>query len=368
LAWVLMAFCAVRLLSTRDPRWWLGVGAALGIGMLSKYAIAFFATGLLVGVLATDLRRDLRSRWLWLAVAVAFVIFLPNFLWQVRHGFVTLDFLKHIHARDVRLGRTRDFIPGQLKITLFGAPLALAGLYFCFRAVAGRAFRLVGWMYCATFALFVIGKGRDYYLGPAYPVLYAAGAVLLERWSARLRPLARGWLSAAAAVALAAGIAVGCALTLPLASVNSAWGKIAFSINGDFQEEIGWPELVQTIAQLRDSLPPPEHARVGIVATNYGEAGAVNLYGPQYGLPPAISGVNTFWLRTYPAAPPEPLIVIGLSRETAEHHFEGCRVVAHTWNTFGVQNEETRYHPDIFLCRGPRLSWPNFWRDFRYYG
>ena len=97
-------------------------------------------------------------------------------------------------------------------------------------------------------------------------------------------------------------------------------------------------------------------------------AGAINLYGPQYGLPRAISGINSFWQRGYGDPPPETLIVIGLSREFVDEHFNSCRLVAHTWNRYGVLNEETRDHPDIFVCSGLRKSWPEFWKDFRYYG
>ena len=142
--------------------------------------------------------------------------------------------------------------------------------------------------------------------------------------------------------ALLADIALVSAITLPIGAVNSNWWNFASKINGDFVEEIGWPELVQTAAQIRDSLPPEDRSRLGVLAGNYGEAGAVNLYGPQYGLPRAISGINSFWQRGYGDPPPETLIVIGLSREFVDEHFNSCRLVAHTWNRYGVKNEETR--------------------------
>jgi len=168
--------------------------------------------------------------------------------------------------------------------------------------------------------------------------------------------------------ALAVDIAIMAAITLPLAPVNSAWFKVANEENGDFREQIGWPELIETVAHIRDSLPAEDRAHLGILTTNYGEAGAVNLYGPQYGLPHAISGVNSFWEKGYGDPPPEVLIVLGMSRDSVDKKFAACQLAAHSWNRFRVQNEETLEHPDIFVCRGLLQSWPDFWKQFRHFG
>jgi hypothetical protein len=367
LFWTLTAYFVVRLLKSDDARWWVAIGSAIGLGMLSKYTMVFFVTGLTAGVLLTQTRRHLASKWLWLGIAAAVLIFLPNLIWQSQHGFVSLDFLRHIHERDVGMGRTRHFLPEQLELTLAAFPLWIAGLYFCFFSPAGRRYRLLGWMYVVPLLLFVVAQGRAYYLAGAYPMLYAAGAVWGESWLASLRrPSARA-VRAIVSV-LIADMFVAAAITLPIAPVNSTWWKAAIKLNGDFPEEIGWPELVETVAKIRDSVPQEDRARLGILGTNYGEAGAINLYGPRYGLPSAISGVNSFWERGYGNPPPETLIVIGLSRRYLETKFASCEVAGHTWNRFGVLNEETRDHPDIFACRHLRQSWPEFWKNFRYFG
>jgi hypothetical protein len=163
-------------------------------------------------------------------------------------------------------------------------------------------------------------------------------------------------------------IAIMAAVTLPVAPVNSAWFKMANEVNGDFREEIGWPELVETVAHIRDSLPAEDRAHLGILTTNYGEAGAVNLYGPPYGLPRAISGVNSFWEKGYGNPPPQLVIVLGMSRESVEKKFAACQLSGQSWNRFQVQNEETVDHPDIFVCRGLIQSWPDFWKNFRHFG
>jgi len=368
LFWVLAAYFIVRLLKSEDPRWWLGVGSAIGLGMLSKYTMLFFAAGIAGAVILTDARRYLKSRWLWYGVAVSLLIFLPNLIWQVRHHYVSLEFLATIHARDIRIGFTNYFLPGQFIMTLLAFPLCFAGLYFCLFSHEGRRYRALGWMYLIPLTIFMIVRARQYYLAPAYPMLYAAGSVWGERWLAMLHSRRARMIRAVAWTALAIDIALAAAIALPMEPVNSGWGRIAMKINGDYRDEIGWPELIQTLAQIRNSLPESERARTGILAANYGEAGAVNLLGPQFGLPPVISGGNSFWAHGYGDPPPETVIVVGFTRQFVEHNFASCQLAAKSWNEFGVVNEETRDHLDIFVCRGLKQSWPEFWKNFQYFG
>ena len=366
--WVLAAYFVVRLLKSADPRWWLAIGTTLGLGMMTKYTMGFFALGIVVGVVATDARRYLRSRWLWMGVGLSILVFLPNLIWQAQNHFVSLDFLRHIHERDVRIGRTKGFLPDQLKFTLLGFPLAMAGLYFYFIAPAGRRFRMLGWMYVVPLVLFVIAKGRGYYLAAAYPMLYAAGAVWGEHWlrsCSRTRGIAT---RAIAWTALAIDVVLVSAIFIPMAPVNSARWKFAAKNNGDLVEELGWPELTETVAHIRDAIPAQERSRLGILAANYGEAGALNLYGPKYNLPRPISGINSFWRRGYGEPPPETLIVLGFSQRFREQNFASCQLAGHTPNPYGIENEETGDHPDIYVCRGLKQSWPEFWSDFQYYG
>ncbi len=368
LCWVLTAYFVIRLLKSDDARWWAAIGITIGLGMMTKYTMGFFVLAIVVGVVATDARRFFRSKWLWIGVGLSILAFVPNLIWQAQNHFVSLDFLRHIHARDVRIGRTKGFLPDQLKLMLLGLPLALAGLYFYLLAPAGRRFRMLGWMYVVTLVLFVVAKGRWYYLGPGYPMLYAAGALWGERQLESLRRAWAGTIRALVWAALAFDIVLVCAIAIPMAPVNSTRWKFAAKNNGDLVEELGWPELTQEVARIRDALPEQDRTRLGILAANYGEAGAINLYGPQYGLPQAISGINSFWQRGYGNPPPETLVVLGLSRHFLERNFSACEVAGHTPNPYGIDNEETRDNPDIYVCRGLRHSWPEFWRDFRYYG
>ena len=368
--WVWATYLLIRLLHSGEPRLWLGLGVVIGLGVMTKYTIGVLVIAMTLGILLTPERRYLKSKWLWLGAAVAVLISLPNLVWQFQHNFISIEFLRSIHARDIRIGRTDGFLLQQLLIgsSLFTVPLCVAGLFFYFRSADGRKYRLMGWVFVFSLVVFTVARGRGYYMGPVYPVLFAAGAMVWERWVAGLSLTRARVANGIAWAGLAAGGVMAAALTLPIAPVHSAWWNTVGRINGDLKEEIGWPELVQTIAGIWRSLPEGDRARAAILTGNYGEAGAVDLYGGAYGLPKAISGVNSYWLRGYPEPPPETVIVTGLSRKFLDRNFEFCKVAGHVTNPYGVLNEETEDHPDLFVCRGLRRSWAEFWKDLRSFG
>ncbi len=364
--WVLIAYFVIRLLKSENPRWWIAIGAAAGVGLQTKYTMGFFLAGVFASLLLTPVRRFLASRWLWAGVAIAVLIFLPNLLWQIRHNFISLQFLHHIHVRDVGEGRAEGFVQMQfwLCANLFAAPLWIAGLVAFFR---DRRYRMLGWMYVVPFALFLIAKGRFYYLAAAYPMLFAMGAVVGERWVESLTLIKRRTVEAVFFTGLAiCGLGIA-AVLVPLAS-SGPLQQFALSKNGDLREEIGWNELVKTIAEIRDSLPPEQRNSFGIFVGNYGEQGAVEILGPAYGLPAPISATNSAWLRGYPTPPPSTLIVVGYPQSSIERRFTNCRVAGHNGNSEGVKNEESEDHPDIFVCGPPRLPWPELWNELQNFG
>jgi len=364
--WVLIAYFVVRLLKSDDPRWCLAIGAMIGIGLMTKYTMAFYLCGIVGGMLLTRARRFLSTRWFWAGVALAFVIFLPNLIWQIRHGLISLHFLRHIHTRDVGQGRSEGFLRDQFLIcvNLFAAPLWISGLISFLRDVR---YRMLAWMHLIPLALFVIGKGRGYYLAPAYPMLIAMGATIGERWVQSMRALWRGVSEGVFFSGLVACGAYICALVLPIAA-SGPLRDFALQRNGDLREEIGWNELVKNVADIRDSFPPEQRQSIGIVVGNYGEQGAVEILGAPYHLPIPISGTNSAWLRGYPSPPPTTLIVLGLSHNYVERTFASCRVAGHNGNPYGVENEEANSHPDIFVCDGLHKSWPEFWADYQSFG
>jgi Dolichyl-phosphate-mannose-protein mannosyltransferase len=362
----LIAYFMIRLLKTENPRWWLAIGATIGVGFQTKYTMGFYLCGILGGVLLTRARRYLLSPWFWGGMALGLLICLPNVLWQVKHGFISLHFLQHIHKRDVGEGRADGFLSQQFWIctNLFSAPLWIAGLLGYLR---DRRHRMLAWMYLIPLTLFLLGKGRGYYLAGAYPMLMAMGGVVGERWVASLSKLPRRFVEVMFFTLLLGSGLYMSAVVIPWTS-GGALMNFALKNNGDLREEIGWDDLVKTVAGIRDSLPAEQRDNVGVMVRNYGEQGAIEILGPAYHLPPPISGTNSAWLRGYPVPPPSTLIVLGTSREDAERMYTSCRLAGHNGNILGVHNEESEDHPDIFVCGGPRLPWPEFWKEYQGFG
>lgn len=357
---VLTTYFVIRLLKSNDNRWWIAIGAAVGLGLMTRYTMAWLVAGLTIGFLLTPARSRLRNRWFIAACAVALAIVLPNVIWQAQHDFISLDFLRSIHSRDIRIGRTSGFFWRQLVIpvNLFTIPLCIAGVLFYFRKKEGMPYRALGWTFIATLLLFAAARARDYYTAPLYPMLLAAGAVvavsLWPRWA-----IALNWAG------LAVALAIGVRYLLPVASINSRLFQVELRINGDLREEIGWPDLVDQVAAVRNSLPATDRNSAGILTGNYGEAGAIDLYGPPRGLPPALSIVNSFWLRGYGDHPPQTLIVVGLSPQFVNSNFKTCESAGIISNSSGVSNEETQYDRYLWVCRGLKDPWPVFWRKVR---
>lgn len=355
---VLLAYFTLRLLKTDDPRWWLAMGTVIGLGMMTRYTMGVHVIGLVLAVLLTQMRKHLKSPWLWAGATIALIIFSPNLIWQIQHNFISFEFQKSIHERDVNIGRADGYFTDQLLMANpFMLPLWIAGLLSYLRE---SKYRVLGWMYLIPVTIFFLMQGRGYYPAPTYPMLIAAGAVVFERNLGTLTPkkalrdLTWNW------AAILLGLVIGGALMLPLAPVNSAMWNISYAVHDNFSEQLGWRELNQHIAEVYHALPADEKLRAGILAGNYGEAGALELYGGEYNLPQVISPVDSFWLQGAPAENIDVVIVIGYSKETAEKYFNSCVTAGEITNLYDVVNEESELR-DFFLCKGLRQPWSELW-------
>ena len=358
--WVLIAWSAIRLLRDNEPRWWMAIGLFAGLGLQTKYSVAFELAGVLVGVLLTDARRYVASGWFWAGGATALIIFAPNLAWLIRHDFISYHFLQGIHARDVNEGRAEGFLRGQfvMNANLFAAPVWLAGLFAYF---SDRRYRMLAWMYMVPLLLFLFAQGRFYYTCGTYPMLLAMGSAIGERWLHTMRPT---WRVGIATLLFTGVFAIGLYAMLCLVPFASSGPLRDFALrkSGDLREEVGWNELAAQVASIRDALPTEQQANLGIAVGNYGEYGAIALLGQKYHLPTPITAVNSGWLRGYPQTPPSTFIVLGSSRERADELFTGCRLAGHVVNAWGVVNEESQYHPDIFVCGPTRKPLSELWR------
>jgi len=367
---VTATYLLIRLLKSEDPRWWVPIGGILGIGMETRYTMGFLALGIVGAVLLTRARHFLSSGWLWLGVGISILIFLPNLIWQVQHHFISLEFLSHLHARDLRQGRYKGFYREQfwVCVNLVTAPLALLGLWFCLIRKEGQRYRLLGWTFAVSFIIFSLIGARSYYTAPLYPMLIASGSVLFGTLLDELRPAwSRFVYSLQWAAILLSGV-VFALLVLPVAPIGSHLWTITSQLHDQFREEIGWPDLAKTVAGVYGSLSAKEQENTGILAGNYGEGGALNLYAPELGLPHAMSLTNSFWYRGYDPRLTQIVILVGFDLEEGRKLFDSCLVAAKNTNPFGVDNEESRDHPDVLLCRNLRMPWDVYWARSRRFG
>jgi dolichyl-phosphate-mannose-protein mannosyltransferase len=300
----------LRIAKGGDPRLWLAVGAAIGFSLESKYSVIFFAAALVAGILLTPQRRILFSRWCVAGAALAAVIALPNFVWQAVHGYPMFELLRNAQTmgKNVVAGPGLYLFQQLLLTNLFLAPVWIIGLIELFRS---RTARFFAWTYVILIALMIVSRGKHYYPADVYPIVIAAGGVAIERWTQNLAVVR----AALVPVTIVAGLFF-LPFSLPVLGETQMvdyqqWVTGVLHINratmaterhqtaqlpSDWADMHGWPELVETIAGIYDALPPDQRRQAVIVASNYGEAAAVDFFGKAYGLPPAISGHNNYWL------------------------------------------------------------------------
>lgn len=307
--WPLAALFVLRIVKGADPRWWLLIGAIVGISLESKYSVAFFVIGILAGLLATPHRRVLATPWFVGGSLIAAAIALPNFIWQASHGYPMWTLL-----RDAGEYKNVQYTPLQYIVTQalithpLLAPVSLIGLVTLLRRSDGR---FLGIAYLVLIAEMIVLHGKHYYPGDVYPILIAAGAVTIEAWTAVsrfVRPVLAGYVLAAGVMLVPLVVPV-----LPEATM-SAYDRVAETMLAhevdlartdhshignlppDWADMHGWRELAATVAHVYDSLPPSQRAQAAILASNYGEAAAIDFFGNEYGLPPVLSGNNQYWV------------------------------------------------------------------------
>jgi hypothetical protein len=373
--WVLAAYFTLRLLKSKDHRWWLAIGMVIGLGLETKYTMVFFITGLLGGMVLTDARRYFLSPWFYAGVGVAWLIFLPNFLWQVRHDFITYHFLKAIHYRDTYLLHRADyFLADQFLVCInpLSTPLIVAGLVFLLR---DPRYRMLAWLCVIPVMLLWLCNGRSYYAAGAYPLLIATGSVVGERWLSSAAPYTE---QPSRRTRRAIAIAFFTVFSISAAYMAAQIALVAPGTLRDYalgdDSDVGWGEVVRTVADVAHALPAGTN--FGILTTQYSLQGAIEMLGPAYHLPTPLGLVNSAWLRGYPNPPPTSLIVVGLDSSSADRLFSNCQLAATYKNSPRVKNivigsvgdfEIMEYSP-VFVCGSPRLPWNDFWRTSLIFG
>jgi hypothetical protein len=365
LYWMGCVLVLARILRGGDSRLWLWFGVLLGLGLENKHTTVFFAFAVLVAVLLTNRRRELTRPWIWIAAAIAIAIFLPNIIWQIQHHFPTLEDLENVRreGKNVVLGPLAFVKEQVLVMHPLLLPVWLAGLMWL---MWNRRWRVLGITFLVFFGVMEISHAKNYYLFPIYPMLFAAGAVAIEYW---LRNRARR-----ARIIVAALIVVVALPAVPMVTwmlpperllayqrfINFKPAKTEVHhqslLMQPIADQFGWPELAREVATIYNSLPPAERARTSIWAGNYGEAGAINQFGPQYGLPGAWSRHQNHWYWGPPPQSYKNLIVIQWSLDDVKRSCTSYQAFPH-YERFGMAEENA----PVYLCRDAKFDIQKIW-------
>jgi hypothetical protein len=338
--------------------------------------MGLFAFALVAGLLLAGQYRLLASRWFFAGCAIALLIFLPNLIWNIIHHFPFLELQQNIKrsGRDVALSPLRFLIQEQAAMLPLSLPVWLGGLWFFFFGAKGRAFRFLGWAFVIAAGVIMVLSPRIYYLFPAFPVVFAGGAVLWEQLLQNRHPVIRKGALILNGVWVTAMILAGAALApivLPVLSPEAyiQYEKVTHQeqprIENNklgplpqlFADQFGWPEMASTVASVYWSLPADVRPRTAIFAQSYGQAGAIDLYGPRLGLPAAISGHQSHYLWGPGPYTGESVIVLGDSRERLEQIFTSVKWMAKVNHPYAMPYNNV----DVYWCQGLKQPLAQFW-------
>jgi hypothetical protein len=380
LLWAGCSYCAILAAKHNQPRYWLWFGVVAGIGMQEKYSIAVFGCGVIVGLLLTQQRRVLFNKWIWIGGLAAFVIFLPNLLWNIYHHWPFVELIRNIKAegRDIALSPLQYFLQQCLIMQPIVVPIWITGVFAFLFWHPFRPYRFLGWSYVVSFTLFAVLHGKNYYLVPVYPMLLAAGSVVFERSIDRPRFT---WLKPVSVILILAGGAwfapvvvpilpidkyIAYQKTLPIKPPRSEHAHEAAVLPQHYADQFGWHEIVSEVALAWDRIPPAERPDCGIFAQDYGQAGAIDWFGPRYGLPPSLSGHQTWYIWGPRGYSGNCLIVLDDSREKLESIYQHVEFVGYSPdNPYALEK-----HVPVFICKRRKTSttlaevWPRLkkWR------
>ena len=373
LLWMGCVYFLILAIQRENPRYWLWFGAVAGIGLEEKYSIAILGFAIVVGLLLTAQRRVFAQQWVYLGGALAFLVFLPNLLWNVRNHWPFAELMHNIKAegRDIVLSPLEYFAQQLLIIHPVLAPIWIIGILAFLFATRWRPLRFLGWCYLVAFATFVVLKGKNYYLGPIYGVYFAAGAVVIESFIEQKR---QAWLKPVLIVVLivaGAWIAPVVMPVLPVDQFISYMDKLPFKVPRSehshfravlpqhYADQFGWEEIVVKTAEVYQSIPADERAGCGIFAQDYGQAGAIDFFGKRYGLPPALSGHQSYFLWGPRGFSGSCLIVLDDKKEVLEGLFERVEYKGRSAdNPYALEKEIP-----VYLCHGAKFGtmeklWP----------
>jgi hypothetical protein len=371
LFWMGCIYLLVRIINGGSPKLWLWFGAVAGLGLENKHSMAFFGLGIFAALLLTSERRHLREKWIWLGGLLALLIALPNLVWEAQHHWPTYELLNNIahSTKNVALSPL-EFLKQQILLNNPATlPLWLGGLIWLFVARGGRRYCAIAIIYLVTLGVFLALHGKSYYLAPAYPMLFAGGAVAMERvCTVRCRWVKRLFFAFLLIVgALIAPLALPILLPEKLIAymeeIHVQPPRTETSHTAElpqlFADQFGWEQMVVSIAHVYHHLKPEDEKRAGIFCQNYGEAGAVDFFGRKYGLPPALSGHQNYFLWGPGVYSGDVMLVLDTDSDDEREQFQSVEDLGQVLSSPWAMPYEQRTH--IYLCRGLKTDLREFW-------
>lgn len=372
LFWTLILYWLLRYINTGKPGFLILMGIGLGLGIMNKYMVLFLALGMMVALTLTPHRKLWTNKYTWYAALIALILLIPNLVWQYNHGFPVINHMTEL--RDTQLVHVKrvNILIDQLLMFTFSSLVWLTGLFFLLFSPRAKSFRLFGFVYLVVMLMFVILRGKSYYTAGLYPFLFAAGGVGWEYILKNVKLKVIGLLL----VLLLSSLIV--PMGIPVMSADrlaALYARIPSNLGGeallrwedgemhplpqDFADMLGWDELANIVIRASDTIA--DKNRIVIYAENYGQAGAIEHFGQQHGLPDVVSFSDNYllWISDSLLTVGDLLFYINDELgEDVDSLFAQCDSIGSVTDKYARE-----YGTTVYLCRSPKYNFNKYWTD-----
>ena len=371
--WTLLIYMVVKYINTKNSSILIYIGIISGIALLNKYMTPLLLSGILMTIPFTEYRYVFRERKFYAGLAAGFIIFLPNLIWQFRHGLPVFNHLSELYDRQLVHMNAPLFLSEQLIMPFAGSFFTVAGLIFILLSKKTIKYRFLGYASLFVIIALLLLKGKSYYTLGIFPFLIGIGAVAYEKW------IVRNSIRIVFPLILII-------ITLPIIPVGIPVYKInkmveyfdiqekkygidvgrrfedntIHSLPQDYADMIGWEELTSIASKAYNTVE--DKAACFIYGENYGQASAICVIGKKYGLPEAISFSESFqyW---YPISfDPDIKSIIYINEDEPG---DDVKAIFSKITLAGrISNPDAReYGTSVYLLEDPVTSFNQFWKE-----
>lgn len=364
----------IKIIDDPSPKKWIILGLVLGIGLLNKYTFMVLGFSTITALMITKHWRYFKSPWLYISFLIGFLLFLPHIIWQIDHSFPTLEFMKNATSnKNLSLSPLTFILQLILGLNPFTFPIWLSGIIFLTFGKHFKKYHIFGWMAILFLAVYMTQNSKVYYAIPIFPLLFAAGSIVIEKWVEKYHMNYIKWVTI---ILIVISGTVLMPLFVPILPVEQfvsysktigVWDYIKMEQDESdllplhFIYRFGWPEMVELVAETYHSLPIEDQAdETAILASWYGPAGAIDHFGQKLGLPPSICGRNNYWIWGFREYTGECIISVGFNVEQMKQFYNDVRVAANFIHPYA-------YNLTICICKDPKFKLEEIWHEVKVY-